>query len=108
LSKQFYPLQVKDLYKDTENAVVVTFDVPDELMDEFAFIQGQYLTLNKEIDGEEVRRSYSICAGLDDGHLRVAIKHVEGGVFYTRANEQHNSGYIHEVMPPPGDFYKAI
>jgi len=108
LSKQFYPLQVKGLHKDTENAVVVTFDVPDELADRFGFIQGQYLTLNQKIDGEDVRRSYSICAGLDDGHLRVAIKHVEGGVFSTWANEVLKQGDVLEVMPASGDFFTNI
>lgn len=108
MSKQFYPLHVQDLHKETENAVVVTFDVPDELADKFAFIQGQYLTLNQKIDGEEVRRSYSICAGLDDGHLRVAIKHVEGGVFSTWATQQLKAGDTLEVMPPRGEFFTAI
>jgi len=108
LSKQFYPLRIQDLHKDTENAVVVTFDVPDELADKFTFIQGQYLTLNQQIEGEEVRRSYSICAGLDDGHLRVAIKLVEGGVFSTWANQHLKAGDTIDVMPPSGDFHTAI
>ena len=108
MSKQFYPLQVNDLYKDTENAVVVTFDVPEELVDAFAFVQGQYLTLKHLIDGKEVRRSYSICAGLDDGHLRVAVKRVDGGVFSTWANEQLKSGDTLDVMPPRGDFFTSI
>ena len=108
MSKQFYPLRVKDLHKDTENAVVLTFAVPGELTDTFGFIQGQYLTLNQKIDGEDVRRSYSICAGLDDGHLRVAIKHVEGGIFSTWANEVLKKGDVLEVMPARGDFFTDI
>jgi ring-1,2-phenylacetyl-CoA epoxidase subunit PaaE len=108
LSKQFYPLRVKDLYKDTDHAVVVTFDVPAELADTFAFNQGQYLTLEQSIDNKQVRRSYSICAGLDDGHLRVAIKQVPGGVFSTWANEQLKTGDMLNVMPPRGDFFTAI
>ena len=88
--------------------MVLTFDVPAELADTFSFIQGQYLTLNQQIGGEEVRRSYSICAGLDDGQLRVAIKHVEGGIFSTWANEQLKAGDILQVMPPRGDFFSAI
>ena len=108
MSTQFYPLQVKDLRKDTENSVVVTFDVPGELADKFAFTQGQYLTLNQQINDEEVRRSYSICAGLDDGYLRVAIKHVEDGVFSTWANDHLKAGDTLEVMPPHGDFHTAI
>jgi len=108
LNDQFYPLRIGNLRKDTENAVVVTFDVPDELADTFSFIQGQYLTLKRQIDGKEVRRSYSICAGLDDGYLRVAIKQVEGGVFSTWANQQLRSGDTLDVMPPRGDFHTPI
>ena len=108
LNQSFYPLRVKDLYKDTDDAVVVTFDVPAELSDTFAFIQGQYLTLDQVIDGEQVRRSYSICAGLDDGQLRVAIKHVEGGVFSSWANQHLKTGDSVDVMPPRGDFFSSI
>ena len=100
LNQSFYPLRVKELYKDTEEAVVLTFDVPAELADTFAFIQGQYLTLEQTINGEQVRRSYSICSGLDDGHLRVAIKHVQGGVFSSWANQELKAGDVLEVMPP--------
>ena len=70
MNQNFYPLRVKELHKDTDDAVVLTFDVPAELSDTFKFIQGQYLTLNQSIDGEAVRRSYSICSGLDDGVKR--------------------------------------
>ena len=108
MNKQFYPLRVKELHKDTEHAVVLTFDVPAELARTFDFKQGQYLTLSQQINGNSVRRSYSICAGLDDGELRVAIKHVPGGVFSSWANERLKSGDILEVMPPRGDFYTTI
>lgn len=108
MSKQFYSLRVNDLHRDTDAAVVVTFDLPDELADKFGFIQGQYLTLNQQIDGKNIRRSYSICAGLDDGHLRLAIKQVNGGVFSTWANQQLNIGDTLEVMPPRGEFFTAI
>lgn len=108
LNSQFHPLRVKNLHKDTDSAVVVEFKVPSELAETFAYTQGQYLTLNQQIDGEEIRRSYSICAGLDDGQLRVAIKHVEGGVFSTWANEQLKAGDTLEVMPARGDFFTTI
>ena len=108
MNTSFYPLRVKRLHRDTEQAVVVTFDVPAELADTFAFTQGQYLTLSHTIDGEPVRRSYSICAGLDDGQLQVAIKHVQGGRFSTWANESLKQGDVLEVMPPRGDFFTAI
>ena len=108
LNQSFYPLRVKELYKDTDESVVLTFDVPADLVDVFTFIQGQYLTLNKVINGEQVRRSYSICSGLDDGQLRVAIKHVEGGVFSSWANRDLKAGDVLDVMPPRGDFFTAI
>jgi len=108
LNQNFYPLRVKELHKDTDDAVVLTFDVPGELSDIFTFIQGQYLTLNQTINGEAVRRSYSICSGLDDGQLRVAIKHVEGGVFSSWANRELKTGDTLDVMPPRGDFHSSI
>jgi len=104
----FYPLRVRELLRDTGEAVVLSFDVPPELAGQFSFIQGQYLTLKQVIDGEEVRRSYSICAGLDDGHLRVAIKHVKGGIFSAWANQHLKAGDTLEVMPPRGNFHTAI
>lgn len=108
MSEQFYPLSVKSLHKDTEQAVVVSFDVADELADAFTFKQGQYLTLRQTINGKEVRRSYSICAGLDDGELRIAIKRVQGGVFSSWANEHLIAGDILDVMPARGDFFSTI
>jgi ring-1,2-phenylacetyl-CoA epoxidase subunit PaaE len=108
LNKQLYPLRVKDLRRETDDAVVITFDVPADLRGTFSFIQGQYLTLEHMIEGNRVRRSYSICSGLDDGELRVAIKHVEGGVFSTWANQQLKAGDVLDVMPPRGDFYTSI
>lgn len=108
MNQSFYPLRVKELQRDTDESVVLTFDVPAELADTFTFIQGQYLTLNQLIDGEQVRRSYSICSGLDDGQLRVAIKHVKGGVFSSWANRHLKTGDTLEVMPPRGNFYASI
>ena len=81
---------------------------PPELADQFVFTQGQYLTLKTEIDGGEIRRSYSICAGLDDGELRVGIKHVEGGVFSGWANSDLKAGDVIDVMPPQGSFHTSL
>ncbi len=108
MSHQFYPLKVSDVSRETEHAVVVTFAVPEDLRETFSFIQGQYLTLEQKIAEETVRRSYSICAGLDDQVLKVAIKHVEGGVFSSWANESLKAGDTLNVMPPRGDFYTDI
>ncbi len=108
MSSHFHPLQLRSVEAETDNAVVVTFDLPDELVDTFAFHQGQYLTLRQALNGDEVRRSYSICAGLDDGALRVGIKHVEGGVFSSWANGALKKGDVIDVMPPQGNFYTEL
>jgi ring-1,2-phenylacetyl-CoA epoxidase subunit PaaE len=93
---------------ETDDAVRLCFDVPADLRPEFAFEHGQYLTLKADIDGEEVRRSYSICAGVDDPQLQVAVKRVEGGRFSTYANESLKEGDVIDVMPPAGTFTCAL
>lgn len=108
MNSGFYPLTVRSVHPDTDKARVIVFDVPQELEEKFRFIQGQYLTLRAKIDGEEVRRSYSICAGLDDGQLRVGVKHVEGGVFSTWVHDELKPGDVIEVMPPQGNFYSEL
>ena len=77
----FHPLRVSHVERLTDDAVAVTFDVPDELRDDYAFTQGQHLTVRTEIDGEEVRRNYSICAPATGGRLRVGVKRLAGGAF---------------------------
>lgn len=108
MSLKFHPLTVRDLRRETPDTVSVAFDVPEILQPLFQFKQGQYLTLRSTIDGEDVRRSYSICSGVQDGELRVAIKKVEQGVFSTYANETLKVGDVLEVMPPQGRFYTAL
>lgn len=104
----FYPIRISDIHNETDSSVCLTFDVPDNLQDKFEFIQGQYLTLQKEIDGEPVRRSYSICSGVDDAQLRVGIKQVDGGVFSTFANQQLSVNDMIEVAPPQGNFHTPL
>lgn len=101
---QFYPLKVISVAKNTRDAVVVTFDVPETLQHKFDFRPGQYLTLRTQLDGEELRRSYSICAAPGDGQLRVAIKRLNDGAFSTWANTGLRSGQVLDVMPPDGHF----
>ena len=101
---QFHSLPVSAVERHNRDAVVVSFDVPDELRDTFAYTQGQYLTLRTEIDGEEVRRSYSVCSAVQDEQLRVAIKRVAGGQFSNWANDKLAPGQAIEVMPPSGRF----
>jgi ring-1,2-phenylacetyl-CoA epoxidase subunit PaaE len=82
--------------------------VPEELRPVFGFTQGQYLTLRKEIDGQDLRRSYSICAGVDDGELRVGVRKVAGGVFSNWINEHLQPGDTINVMAPQGRFFVPI
>jgi len=105
MSTIFHPLRVRAIEPDTAEAVVVSFDVPEELREVFSFTQGQYLTLRREIDGQDLRRSYSICAGIDDGELRVGVRKVRGGVFSNWINEHLAHGDTISVMAPQGRFF---
>jgi ring-1,2-phenylacetyl-CoA epoxidase subunit PaaE len=103
----FHALRIADRRQETDEAVSLAFEIPEALRGDFAFRPGQYLTLRAMLGGEEVRRAYSICAGLDDGELRVAVKHVPGGVFSAHANMALQVGDTVEVMPPEGRFGHA-
>ncbi len=105
---KFHTLKVAVLTRPTEESVAITFEIPDNLNEEFAFIQGQHLTLKKDIDGEDTRRSYSICSCPIDETLTVAIKKLEGGTFSTWANDTLKEGDEIEVMPPHGKFYVPL
>jgi ring-1,2-phenylacetyl-CoA epoxidase subunit PaaE len=104
---RFYPLTISDIRRETIDCVSIAFEVPQELKNDFQFTQGQYLTLRTQIDGAEVRRSYSLCSSPLEGVCRVAVKKVPGGVFSTFANEQLKKGDILEVAPPDGRFFPA-
>ncbi len=101
---RFHSLTIARLEKETRDAVAITFAVPDALRDEFRYEAGQHLTLKADIGGRDVRRSYSICSGRDDGVLRIAVKRAPGGVFSTFANESLKAGDTIEVMAPMGHF----
>lgn len=105
---RFLPLEVTEVRRDTRDAVVVTLRPRAQDAERFAFVQGQYLTFRRAFDGEELRRSYSICAGLDDGALRVGIKRVDGGAFSTWANDNLAPGDVLEAMPPMGNFHHPL
>jgi len=108
MSVIFHPLRVRAIEADTDEAVVVSFDVPEPLRDVFGFTQGQYLTLRTNIDGQDLRRSYSICAGVDDGELRVGVRKVRGGVFSNWINAHLKPGDEISVMAPQGRFFVPI
>ena len=100
----FYPLVVKEVRRETKDAVSVAFELNDEQRSVFRYTPGQYLTFRAAINGEEVRRSYSICAAPHEGELRVAIKEIEGGKFSTYANRTLKAGDTLESMVPAGNF----
>ncbi len=100
----FHPLRVAEVRPETDDAVSVTFDVPADLADTYRYLPGQHVTLKADIDGEDVRRSYSICANANTGMLRVGIKRLHGGAFSTWATTRLAPGDVVEVMPPVGEF----
>ena len=100
---QFHALRVSNIQKTIRDAVVVSLQ-PENGAD-FSFVQGQYLTFRRDFDGEELRRSYSICAGKDDGILQIGIKRVDGGAFSSWANTELAVGDMVEAMLPMGKFY---
>ncbi|MEJ8823814.1 1,2-phenylacetyl-CoA epoxidase subunit PaaE [Variovorax humicola] len=108
MSVMFHPLRVRAIEPDTQEAVIVSFDVPPDLREVFGFTQGQYLTLRTDIDGQDLRRSYSICAGVDDGELRVGVRKVRGGVFSNWINEHLQPGHTVQVMAPQGRFFVPL
>ena len=104
VAPRFHRLAVDDLRRETPDAVSLTFAIPKELAGDYSFAPGQYLTLRTMLDGEEVRRSYSICSGPEDGELRIAVKKVDGGAFSNWAADELKTGDEIDVMTPAGRF----
>ena len=100
---KFHALPVASVELETRDAIAVTFDVPETLRELFRFEPGQHLTLRTDIGGEDVRRSYSICAPAG-GPLRIAVKRTPGGLFSMWANDTLRPGVAVDVMPPMGHF----
>mgnify|MGYP005991009239 FL=1 len=101
---KFYSLPIASIRQETDSAICLSLNIPDELKETFSFTPGQFLTLQATINGEEVRRCYSICSGVDDAQLSVAIKRVEQGTFSNFANDNFKAGDSIDVMAPQGDF----
>jgi len=104
----FHALSVKNIRRETADCVSISFDIPADLQAQYKFVPGQYLTLRATIKGQDIRRSYSISSGLQDGECRVAIKKVEQGLFSTWANEELKEGEVIQVMTPMGSFSPAL
>ena len=103
---RFHTLEVTDVKQETPNAVSIGLRIPESLQDDFTFIHGQYLTLKLTINGEELRRSYSICSSpFEKDSIRIAVKKVPGGRASGQLVDQLKAGAKLEVMTPMGNFY---
>ncbi|WP_333807833.1 ferredoxin--NADP reductase [Flavobacterium sp.] len=100
----FYKLSIKEIIKETADAVSILFNVPDELKSYYQFVAGQYVNLKITLDGQEIRRAYSICSSPKSGELRIAVKAVKNGFFSKFANEKLAVGNVIEVGTPEGKF----
>lgn len=100
----FFPLTVKHIKSLTPSSVAITFDIPKELIQTFAFIPGQYITIKKEIKGKELRRAYSISSSPKNDSITIGVKKVDKGGFSDYANTNLAIGDVLEVMPPEGRF----
>jgi ring-1,2-phenylacetyl-CoA epoxidase subunit PaaE len=101
---RFHTLTVHQVRRETPDAVSIAFAIPPDLAADYAFDSGQYLTVRAVLDGEDVRRSYSICSGPDDGELRIAVKQLDNGLFSTWLNTTLRAGDVLDVMTPTGRF----
>src|SRR5690606_14387027 len=104
MAVNFHPLKLKEAKKETRNCVSLCFDIPESLKETFRFKEGQNITIRKNINGEEIRRSYSICAAPYENELRVAVKEISGGLFSSFANSELKTGDTLEVLAPVGNF----
>lgn len=108
MSLHFHRLIIKEVKRETAECVSLAFEIPTTLQDSFRFTQGQNLVLKATLNGQEVRRNYSICSSPLDHELRIAIKKIKGGIFSTYANEHLHAGDSLEVMPPTGKFFTPL
>ena len=106
--KHFHKLTVAEIRRETADAVSVLFDAPPELAEVFRYVQGQHITLRKEIDGEELRRCYSVCEAAQDQRLRIAVKHIAEGRFSGFINHELKVGDTLDAMPPAGRFFSEL
>ena len=104
----FHPLAVASIETLTDDSVAITFEVPEDLRDDYAFSHGQHLTVRTELAGDDVRRNYSICSPASSGVLRVAVKRLPGGAFSEHALDVLRVGDVLDVMTPTGRFFTEL
>ena len=100
----FLKLIIKEVKRETKDAISILFNVPEELKPNYTFIAGQYVNIKLTLDGQEIRRAYSICSSPESGELRIAVKAVKNGVFSQFANSKLKAGDMLEVGTPEGKF----
>lgn len=108
MSIEFYKLKVKEVRRETPECVSIAFEIPSDLKSVFQYTQGQYITIRKVFNGEEIRRSYSLCTAPADNDFRVAVKQMYDGIFSSYANKELKAGDELEVMPPLGNFFTKL
>jgi ring-1,2-phenylacetyl-CoA epoxidase subunit PaaE len=104
LNREFHALRIAEVRRETADAISICFDIPDHLRDAFAFQAGQHLTLKLMLDGEDVRRNYSVCVAPSENQMRIAIKQMPAGKFSAWANANLREGQTIDVLPPLGNF----
>ncbi len=108
MAVHFHSLCIKDIRKETPDCVSIAFEIHPSIKDEFCFTQGQNITIKKIIDGEDCRRSYSICSSPLDDELRIAVKKIPGGKFSEWANTNLNINDTLDILPPTGSFFTPL
>ncbi len=105
---KFHLLKIQEIFKETNDCSIVTFEIPEALKSEFQYKQGQYLTLKTTINNQEVRRSYSLCSAPTENKWQIGVKKINGGLFSTYINDILKKGDTLDVMPPMGKFFTEI
>ena len=100
----FHKLKIAEVRRETADAVSIRFEIPDALKDTFVFKAGQHLTLRADLNGEDVRRNYSVCVAPSENEMRIAIKQMPAGHFSAWANANLRAGQLVDVLPPMGRF----
>ena len=104
MAEHFHRLKVAEIVPETDEAKSIRFEIPHDLTDAFRFKAGQHLTLRAEINGEEVRRNYSLCTAPHENDVMVTVKRIAGGVFSNWVGDHLKAGDSIDVMPPHGSF----
>lgn len=104
MSTEFFPLRISEIRAESNDAISILFNLPDDLKEEFSYRPGQHLTLRANVEGKDLRRNYSLCSAPHESAWRVAVKRLPGGRFSNWANDTLRPGDTIDVMPPTGSF----